>query len=86
MDSYTLVVGEIDKRQTKYHLPFFSEVFLLVKFFRKLYRTSQGYHAVAIPQPAAAALGLEAGGMVRLDVKNGRVVITPVKEVGNGRT
>lgn len=58
----------------------FGEVFLLVRFYRKLYRTSQGYHAVAIPQEAAAALGLEAGGYVALNVENGRIVITPVKE------
>jgi antitoxin component of MazEF toxin-antitoxin module len=52
----------------------------MVRFFRKLFRTSQGYFALAIPQEAALHLGLSDGGYANLDVENGRIIITPVKE------
>jgi antitoxin component of MazEF toxin-antitoxin module len=55
-------------------------VLLLVKFYRKLFRTSQGYHGLAIPAEVAAHIGLSDGGYVALDVENGRIVITPVRE------
>lgn len=53
----------------------------MVKFFRRLTRSRDGYHILAIPPTAAAHIGLEFGGMVKLELKDGEISITPVMEV-----
>jgi hypothetical protein len=51
----------------------------MVDFFRKLIRTCQGYHSIAVPQEAAAALGLQFGGMTRMSVEGDKITITKLK-------
>lgn len=54
----------------------------MVRFYRKLWRSCQGYHGVSLPLEAVAHLGLESGGMVSIDTTiDGKIIITPVKEV-----
>jgi antitoxin component of MazEF toxin-antitoxin module len=58
----------------------------LVRFYRKLWRSSAGYHGVSLPIEAVAALGLEFGGHVALDVTEGKIIITKTEGAENGRT
>ncbi len=56
----------------------------MVRFFRKLWRSCAGYHGVSLPIEAAAAIGLEFGGMVTVDVENGKIIISKVEGAENG--
>jgi len=55
----------------------------MVRFYRKLWRSISGYHGCSLPIEAAAALGLEFGGMVNIDVENDKIVISRVKGAEN---
>jgi antitoxin component of MazEF toxin-antitoxin module len=53
----------------------------MVRFFRKLIRTARGHHSVSLPMELVAAIGMEFGGPVSLDVENGKIIIAPVKVI-----
>jgi len=55
----------------------------MVRFYRKLWRSISGYHGLSLPAEAAAALGLEAGGYVNIDVENEKITISKVKGAEN---
>ncbi len=52
----------------------------MVKFYRKLWRSCTGYHGISLPGEVVAHLNLEFGGMCSLELRDGEVVIRPVKE------
>ncbi len=57
-----------------------------MRFYRKLTRTAQGYHSIAIPAELVAHLGLEAGGYAALDTEDGKIIITRVEGAEHDRT
>lgn len=70
---------EVENHRTDFETAFNSEVNFDMRYRRKLFKTAQGFFALAIPKEVASDLVGGRGGDVWIAIENGWLKIKPVK-------